>query len=47
MNGMKPRILRILESIEDCLYLRVLKYFWIKQGSYLKIEGSIMEKSVI
>lgn len=44
---MKPKILRILESIEDCLYLRVLKYFLIKQESYLKIGDSIMEKSVI
>jgi len=47
MNGMKPRILRILESIKDFLYLMVLECFRIKRDSYLKIDGSIMEKSVI
>jgi len=47
MNGMNPRILRILESTEACLCGMALECFWIEQESYLKISDSIMEKSVI
>ena len=47
MNGMKPKILKILGSIKACLYLMVLKCFGIKQELYLRMNGSIMEKSVI